>query len=120
MQGTLLQKLLYKVDDIPFGYWFNEHLDGYKMCNEEICGKEGSDTAFFQSVAESMVNISTKWSAYSKQDSVLVSEDNDNNGNEGHAVMNTKNSTCIPAGLDSIMAKIGVRMRVCQVCSYEM
>jgi hypothetical protein len=92
----------------------------YKMCNEDICGKDGSRASFFQSVAESMVNISTKWSEYSKQDSVLMSEDNGNNVNDGHSMMSTKSSTCIPAMLDSITAKIGVKMRVCQVCSYEM
>ena len=92
----------------------------YKMCNEDIRGKDGSHAAFIQSVAESMVNISTKWSEYSKQDSALMSEDNGKNVNDGHSMMNTKSSTCIPAMLDSITAKIGVKMRVCQVCSYEM
>jgi sensor histidine kinase regulating citrate/malate metabolism len=31
-----------------------------KKCNEDICGKEGSQVAFFQAVAEAMVNCSTK------------------------------------------------------------
>jgi hypothetical protein len=91
----------------------------YKKCNEEECNKEGSRAAFFQSVAEAMVNRNTKWNAYSAQDVALVAENNEVIVSDIISVP-TSNGTCIPAGLDSIPAKIGVKMRVCQVCSYEM
>jgi hypothetical protein len=74
---------------------------------------------FFKSVAEAMVNCSTKWSAYSEQSSMLSTDNNDKSGND-ISVANTYNTTCIPAGLDIIPAKISVKMRVCQVCNYEM
>jgi hypothetical protein len=66
-----------------------------------------------------MVNCSTKWSAYSLQLLTLSIDDNDNCGNDV-SIANTYHATCIPAGLDIIPAKIGVKMRVYQVCSYEM
>ncbi len=91
----------------------------YKKCNEEECNKEGSRAAFFQSVAEAMVNSNTKWNAYSAQDVALVAENNEVIVSDIISVP-THNGTCIPAVLDSIPAKIGVEMRVCQVCSYEM
>jgi hypothetical protein len=108
-------KLVFFLMDIgSTNAWIN-----YKKCNEDICGKEGSRAAFFQAVAESMVNCSTKWSAYSLQSSMLSTDDNGNCGNEV-SVATAYNATCIPAGLDIIPAKIGVNMRACQVCSYEM
>jgi hypothetical protein len=91
----------------------------YKKCNEDLCSKAGSRAAFFQAVAESMVNSSTKWNTYSSQEAALVTDDNNNITNEVSAVQ-SNNAICIPADLDSIPAKIGTKMKVCQVCIYEM
>jgi hypothetical protein len=65
-----------------------------------------------------MVNITTKWSACSAQEVALVADDNEVIGSEIRSVV-PNNGTCIPPGLNSIPAKLGVKMRVDQVCSYE-
>jgi hypothetical protein len=50
----------------------------------------------------------------------LASEDIPNSTNDVSGMLNNSNATCIPAALDSIPEKIGEKMKICQVCSYEM
>ena len=90
----------------------------YKKCNEEQCSKEGSRANFFQSVAEEMVNVNAKWNVYASRHDSLVEEENlEERKVETQCLTTTK---CVPTSLDVIPAKIGPKMRVCQVCSYEM
>jgi hypothetical protein len=77
----------------------------YKKCNEDLCNKEGNRAAFFQSVAEAMVNSNTKWNAYSAQEVALVADDNEVIVSDIISVP-THNGTCIPAGLDSTLLRL--------------
>jgi hypothetical protein len=41
----------------------------YKLCNEELCNKEGARADFFQALAEGMVNTQTNWNEFQHEDS---------------------------------------------------
>jgi len=90
----------------------------YKKCNKELCAKEGSRANFFQSVAEEMVNVNAKWAMYWDKDNDFAEDDAGADIDTTPKVLNVAN--CVPTSLEVIPAKIGTKMKSCQVCSYEM
>jgi hypothetical protein len=65
-----------------------------------------------------MVNVNAKWNLYaSLHDSLGEGETLVDRLIETQSLSTTK---CVPTSLDVIPAKLGPKMRVCQVCSYEM
>ncbi len=93
----------------------------YKICHPETTEDYGSRADFFQSVAESMVNPNTNWTQWSNQ----LYDDDD--AEEQYlapisAFDNIKFPTeyCIPVPLKTIQMKLSTKIKVCQVCNYEL
>lgn len=100
----------------------------YKLCNPSKTKKYGSRADFFEAIAEQLVNPNTNCS------NVRVAPDAQGNSNEdrelpdaGHgngAMMysgsNFPSKTCIPIPLKAMNIRLSNKMRVCQVCHYEM
>jgi hypothetical protein len=75
-----------------------------------------SQANFFQLIADQLVSSNMKWNLYDGKDYCFVDDDNVDEATP--AVLNT--GACVPTSLEIIPAKIGTKMKVCQVCSYEM
>jgi hypothetical protein len=44
----------------------------YKLCNKELCNKEGARADFFQALAEGMVNTQTNWNEFNVKIATVV------------------------------------------------
>jgi len=85
---------------------------------KKLCAKEGSRANFFQSVAEEMVNVNAKWAMYQSNENDFAEDDTGADYDTTPKVLNIGN--CVPTSLEVIPAKIGTKMKSCQVCSYKM
>ncbi len=104
----------------------------YKMCNEQVCNKDGSRADFFQAIAEIMVNGETNWKGnftdgVNELQSILTDNETNNLDNNNDAqVPGSSNGNllstdiCLPMSLTTIPAKLSTKIKVCQVCKYEL
>jgi hypothetical protein len=80
---------------------------------KKLCAKEGSRANFFQSVAEEMVNVNAKWAMYQSNENDFAEDDTGADYDTTPKVLNLGN--CVPTSLEVIPAKIGTKMKSCQV-----
>jgi hypothetical protein len=87
----------------------------YKLCNEDTCKKEGARADFFQVIAECMVNLHTNWQEYDGtlelSNTGLQSEPQDDNERQI--------DTCLPQYLNNLPVQLSLKIKICQVCKYE-
>jgi hypothetical protein len=87
----------------------------YKLCNEELCNKEGARADFFQALAEAMVNTQTNWNDFQRDDSDISSF-------LPAQLRPEENSSikCQPIHLNDLRSNLSMKIKICQVCKYEM
>jgi hypothetical protein len=87
----------------------------YKLCNEEMCNKEGAHADFFQALAEAMVNTQTNWNKYHFEDSESFSFLNSELRHEERSIVK-----CQPIHINDLRPNLSMKIKICQVCKYEM
>jgi hypothetical protein len=96
----------------------------YKLSNPESTNKYGSRADFFQSVAEAMVNVNANWYNRSIEDSAVNEVDNnvdiDGDINANCAAVEFPTEFCMPIPLNTLPVHLSTKIKVCQVCNYEM
>jgi hypothetical protein len=90
----------------------------YKMCHEDTCNKEGARADFFQTIAECMVNSETNWQEYEQSSSALTKHFLDLEKTEEEE--DDWEVSCLPVHLNSLAAKLSTKIKICQVCKYEL
>jgi hypothetical protein len=90
----------------------------YKMCHEDTCSKERARADFFQTIAECMVNTETNWQEYEQSTSALSNHFLDLETPEQEE--DEWQITCLPVHLNSLPAKLSTKIKICQVCKYEL
>jgi len=88
----------------------------YKMCHEDVCSKEGARVDFFQSIAECMVNYNTNWSEYEQSSTAASKLLQDSEVNDGTLQI----GICRPVHLNNLPCKLSTKIKICQVCKYEL
>ena len=88
----------------------------YKMCHKETCSKEEARVDFFQAIAECMVNSNTNWHEYEQSSTAASNLLRDSEVQEGE----THDSTCRPVHLNNLPCKLSTKIKLCQVCKYEL
>jgi len=86
------------------------------MCHKETCSKEEARVDFFQAIAECMVNSNTNWHEYEQSSTAASNLLRDSEVQEGE----THDSTCRPVHLNNLPFKLSTKIKLCQVCKYEL
>jgi hypothetical protein len=90
----------------------------YKLTNKEHGEKDGSRADFYQSLAESLVNVNIDW-----KDRYRECEKKGNVGDDKGELQGTSSfvptEDCRPIPLNSLSVNLSLKKKVCQVCNYE-
>jgi hypothetical protein len=87
----------------------------YKLSNEDKCKKEGARADFFQVIAECMVNSNTNWQEYDGTLDFGNTEQQSDNLDTNERSFDT----CLPQYLNNLPMPLLLKIKICQVCKYE-
>ena len=94
----------------------------YSECHPEVKDMYGTRSDFYQSVAEEMVNPNMDWNAiYGGENNTTAPTNNtvlDDNLELPRYTFPTE--TCMPIHLKNLQIPLSTKIKVCQICHYEM
>ncbi len=106
----------------------------YKLCNRELCNKEGAHADFFQALAESMVNTHSNWHEYQLHQpsraplsSTFLQSEMHHEESLGTTFLQSElrheensSNTCLTIHLNDLGANLLMKIEIRQVCKYEL
>ena len=93
----------------------------YRLSNPESTKQYGSRADFFEAIAEALVNPNVNWGERGSQADEEVHVINDDVDNcSPYGLMNFPTESCTPVPLRALDIPLSNKIKVCQVCHFEM
>jgi hypothetical protein len=91
------------------------------MCHEDLCKKVRARADFFLWLAEAMVSSRTNWNDYATaENNSYDTQENTTYKETSHVKQVTGAPACVPVHLNNLAAKLSSKIKICQVCMYEL